>query len=111
MTPPGEYSLRPEDPSMSARHWWTTLLRPYPPSRARRPPAPAVPTVEILEDRLLLSGPSAGQVAAAYGQLPLCFEANQGQTAAQVSFLARGPQSSLFLTTSGNAVLSLAPQG
>jgi len=37
---------------------------------------------------------------AAYGQLPLHFEANQGQSAAQVQFLARGHGYSLFLTSS-----------
>jgi len=33
-----------------------------------------------------------------YGQLPLSFEANRGQTDAQVKFLARGPGYTLFLT-------------
>ena len=36
---------------------------------------------------------------AAYGQLPLSFEANQGQSDAQVQFLARGRGYSLFLTS------------
>lgn len=35
-----------------------------------------------------------------YGDLPLSFEANQGQTDPQVKFLARGPGYSLFLTPS-----------
>jgi len=34
----------------------------------------------------------------AYGELPLAFEANQGQTAADVRFLSRGDSYSLFLT-------------
>jgi len=38
------------------------------------------------------------QVSQAYGQLPLSFEANHGQTDAQVNFLARGSGYSLFLT-------------
>jgi len=42
----------------------------------------------------------------AYGQLPLSFEANQGQTDAQVRFLARGSGYSLFLTST-EAILSL----
>jgi RHS repeat-associated protein len=42
----------------------------------------------------------------AYAQLPLSFEANQGQTDAQVNFLSRGDGYSLFLTP-GEAVLSL----
>jgi hypothetical protein len=43
---------------------------------------------------------------AAYGQRPLQFEANQGQAADPVDFLARGPGYALFLTP-GEAVLSL----
>src|SRR5947209_4779556 len=43
---------------------------------------------------------------AAYGNLPLSFEANQGQSDAQVQFLARGHGYSLFLTPS-EAVLAL----
>ncbi|AXC13645.1 Cell surface protein [Acidisarcina polymorpha] len=50
-------------------------------------------------------------VAANYGKLPLSFEANQGQTDAQVRFLSRGQGYSLFLTDKA-AVLSLAkPSG
>jgi hypothetical protein len=41
-----------------------------------------------------------------YGQLPLRFEANQGQTAASVRFLARGNGYALFLTET-EAVLKL----
>ncbi|MGH8594524.1 MAG: SBBP repeat-containing protein, partial [Gammaproteobacteria bacterium] len=41
-----------------------------------------------------------------YGKLPLSFEANQGQSNAQVKFLARGPGYTLFLTPT-EAVLSL----
>ncbi|MGH8650695.1 MAG: hypothetical protein ACREYE_00300 [Gammaproteobacteria bacterium] len=41
-----------------------------------------------------------------YGKLPLSFEANQGQSNAQVKFLARGPGYALFLTPT-EAVLSL----
>jgi hypothetical protein len=63
---------------------------------------------------------AAGQAAAVYGQLPLSFEANQGQTDPQVNFLARGQGYALFLTPT-EAVLNLgqgsgvsdafAPQG
>jgi len=46
------------------------------------------------------------RVVAAYGRLPLSFEANQGQVDAQVQFLSHGPGYHLFLT--GNeAVLEL----
>ena len=44
-----------------------------------------------------------------YGKLPLSFEANRGQTARQVKFLARGPGYTLFLTGDA-AVLSLRRQ-
>jgi hypothetical protein len=43
-----------------------------------------------------------------YGKLPLVFEANQGQTDAQVKFLSRGPGYSLFLTQN-EAVVRLRP--
>jgi len=46
------------------------------------------------------------QAAAIYGQLPLSFEANQGQTGPSVKFLSHGSGYSLFLTDSG-AVLAL----
>src|SRR6266571_2575725 len=42
----------------------------------------------------------------AYGNLPLSFEANQGQTDRQVQFLSRGPGYTLFLAPS-EAVLAL----
>ena len=46
------------------------------------------------------------QRSASYGNLPLSFVANQGQSDAQVAFLSRGPGYVLFLTPS-EAVLSL----
>jgi hypothetical protein len=49
---------------------------------------------------------STRQVQANYGNLPLTFEANQGQTDPQVKFLAHGSHYSVFLT-SGQMVLSL----
>src|SRR5438105_6214630 len=45
-------------------------------------------------------------VQAAYGTLPLQFEANQGQSAEQVQFLARGSGYTVFLTAT-DAVLTL----
>jgi hypothetical protein len=59
---------------------------------------------ERLEARLLLDG--AAGAAAEYGQLPLSFEINQGQTVPQVNFLAHGSGYGLFLTPT-EAVLSL----
>jgi hypothetical protein len=61
------------------------------------------PDLERLEKRELLDGSAIGT---AYGQIPLSFEANQGQTDPQVNFLARGSGYSLFLTPT-QAVLSL----
>jgi photosystem II stability/assembly factor-like uncharacterized protein len=48
----------------------------------------------------------AAQIRQAYGQLPLRFEANAGQTDAQVQFLAHGSGYNLFLTST-EAVLAL----
>jgi hypothetical protein len=56
--------------------------------------------LEMLEDRTV---PSA---AAAYGQLPLTFEVNEGQAAPQENFLCRGSGYSLALTPT-TAVLGL----
>ncbi|WP_428312723.1 Calx-beta domain-containing protein [Hydrocarboniphaga sp.] len=53
---------------------------------------------------------SKAQLAAAYGQLPLGFEANRGQFDASVRYLARGQGYSLFLTAD-EAVLSLQKAG
>lgn len=47
------------------------------------------------------------QLKAAYGQLPLSFEINRGQTDPSVKYLARGSGYSLFLNP-GEAVLSLS---
>jgi hypothetical protein len=74
--------------------------------------------LENLEDRLCLSSLPVGtstaspdaaaqsRLSAAYGQLPLSFEANKGQADARVDFLSRGAAYSLFLTPT-KAVLSL----
>src|SRR5260370_5570998 len=45
-----------------------------------------------------------------FARTPLTFEANQGQTDAQVQYLARGPGYTLFLTAA-EAVLALRPVG
>jgi len=50
--------------------------------------------------------PSMADVQSAYGQLPLSFEANEGQTDPHVQFLSRGRGHTLFLTPS-DAVLAL----
>jgi hypothetical protein len=52
------------------------------------------------------------RVAASYGKLPMSFEANRGQTDAQVDFLSRGSNYSLFLTsTAAVAVLRKGTSG
>jgi hypothetical protein len=71
---------------------------------ARRPARRACrPRLERLEDR---SVPSSSPALTAYGNLPLAFEANVGQTAPQVDFQARGEGYSLALAPS-EAVLAL----
>lgn len=75
-------------------------------SRHRRAGLRSLPLeLEVLEVRNLLSG-----AAAAYGQLPLSFEPNVGQTDAQVQFMAHGGGYGIFLTGS-EAVLSLLSPG
>ena len=74
--------------------------------------------LEVLEDRLCLSSlqvdtattpadaDNQARLSAAYLQLPLSFEANQGQSDSRVNFLSRGAGYELFLTPT-KAVLSL----
>ena len=62
------------------------------------------PSLELLEDRCLLSA----NLLESYGQLPLSFEANQGQTHAAVDFVSRGDGYSLFLQPT-EAVVALQP--
>lgn len=45
-----------------------------------------------------LSSATKQQIVASYGRLPLSFEANRGQSNAQVKFISRGSGYSLFLT-------------
>ena len=98
---------------------YTRRLAGCKPRRTDRPRAGGPPkhrrqtlSMEVLEDRTVPtavgvpSGLATGPLLPSYGQLPLRFEANQGQTDAQVSFLARGSGYSLFLTPD-QAVLRL----
>ena len=62
------------------------------------------PRLEALEERWLLSGDAA--LVQAYGQLPLSFQLNEGQTDPEVAFLSQGSGYALFLTPT-EAVLSL----
>jgi hypothetical protein len=41
---------------------------------------------------------ATARISRAYGQLPLSFEANQGQTNSQIDFLARGSGYTLFVS-------------
>ena len=52
------------------------------------------------------------RIEAVYRQLPLCFEANQGQTDRDARFLSRGPGYTLLLTAT-EAILNLdaSPEG
>jgi hypothetical protein len=66
--------------------------------------------LEVLEERSLLNAsPSTASVAAAYGQLPLAFEVNEGQAAAGVNYVAHGSGYTLDLS-SQQAVLNLSGQ-
>jgi len=64
--------------------------------------------VEALEERTLLSGSGIGGSAAleAYGQVPLSFEANQGQAGPGINFVSHGNGYGLMLSP-GEAALSL----
>src|SRR4051794_10424488 len=93
------------------RSWLHSLVaRVVPPSlrRQRGREKPSRLLVEQLEIRQLLDGAGAdpARLLANFSQLPLPFEANQGQAAPQVKFLARGSGYGLFLTSDA-AVLSL----
>ena len=68
------------------------------------------PAVEMLEDRLAPAGGLSAanqQIVDAYGQIPLSFVANVGQTDPQVNYLSRGSGYTLFLTPT-QAVLDLS---
>jgi hypothetical protein len=52
-----------------------------------------------------------GEILAAYGNLPLNFEVNQGQTDARVKYLAQGPGYTVFLTGEDATLLLHAHSG
>lgn len=54
---------------------------------------------------------AGNRAATSYGNVPLSFEANRGQTDPQVEFLSRGTAYTLFLTRSGETVLQLRGHG
>ena len=83
--------------------------------RRMKPESPAQASAPRAADLNQASTPIAPELASvkearvseAYGELPLSFEANSGQTASQRQFLSRGDGYGLFLT-SGEAVLVLS---
>jgi hypothetical protein len=62
----------------------------------------------ISSDSALTSLRMNRQMQATYGDIPLAFEANHGQTGPQVKFLAHTPSYNVFLS-SGQMVLSIRP--
>jgi hypothetical protein len=80
-----------------------TLKQPHSPRRTVRSKRASL---EFLEDRLAPADLVSASMPQAYGQLPISFEANVGQSASQVQYLARGSGYALFLTAD-SAVLSL----
>ena len=69
-----------------------------------------VGTVSVSAAAVTPDPPTRARVSAAYGRLPLSFEANAGQSSPGVLFLSRGPGYALFLTED-EAVLSLRGAG
>jgi hypothetical protein len=67
-----------------------------------RPPTPDPQPLTSIEPDTT----TKATIQTAYGQLPLHFEANQGQSDEQVKFLSRGSGCTLFLTPA-EAVLAL----
>ena len=49
--------------------------------------------------------PERALIDAAFGKLPLAFEANQGQVQANVSFVSRSPGGGIFLNSRGATVV------
>ena len=79
--------------------------RPAARSRAQR--RTVRPRLNALEDRTLMSASASASLAANYGALPLAFEANVGQAAPGINYLAHGGDYNLALS-SQQAVLSPA---
>ncbi len=98
--------------------WVHRTRKPFRRQDRARPRGTFRPQLDALEERNLLSGLSlvpasstaASSASSAYGQLPLSFEVNEGQTDSQVNYLARGQGYSIFLTPTA-AVLNLQPTG
>src|SRR5712692_8145456 len=50
------------------------------------------------------------RVSSAYGNLPLYFEANRGQTSPEVKFIAHGSRGTLFLTSNEAVLVFTKPE-
>lgn len=81
---------------MTMRLFWSTAA------------AAAILVAPVLLSAETPANPGRVRAPEAYGQVPLTFEANVGQTDPRVAFLSRGVGYALFLTP-GEAVLSLRP--
>src|SRR5438105_1085347 len=79
--------------------------------RKSSPRHPHHPRFEQLEPRHVFDANAGGtsRLLEAYGQTPLAFEANQGQTDPQVQFLSRGSGYTLFLTPTESVLSLLRP--
>jgi len=71
---------------------------------SRATSAPAAKPAAKDGSRAAETRPAQAPPVAAFGRLPLSFEVNQGQTAAEVNFLARGAGYTLFLTPTREVV-------
>jgi Beta-propeller repeat/Abnormal spindle-like microcephaly-assoc'd, ASPM-SPD-2-Hydin len=89
-------------------------LRAQEPSRGERNAVLAEPASSIAgparQRGIAPVPPNLNRLAAAYGNLPLSFEANSGQAGSDVQFLSRGKGYTLFLG-GGDAVFSLRQPG
>jgi hypothetical protein len=61
-------------------------------------------SVASRRDELPATAVKSNEIARNYGELPLSFEKNEGQSAPDVKFLSRGPGYDLFLTASGATI-------
>jgi len=85
----------------TSRLFWISLLLSVVPALSAETPRGSLPEAPPA---------ASGNARVAYANLPLSFEANQGQTDARVRFLARGQGYTLFLTAE-EAVLALRKGG
>ena len=66
--------------------------------RSRHANQSAQPATATAKPATVLTADQRGRVQASMSQLPLAFEANQGQTDPQVKYVARGNGYTVFLT-------------